>query len=125
WPGNIRELENTAKRIALLGTDLALAELERRARKQGLAGAGEANASAAATSATASAATGSSAAAPKPEDVVPLREAVAEATRVAILHALRAVEGNRTQAAQLLGVSRKTLFNKMQDLGIREESSWS
>ena len=120
WPGNIRELENTAKRIALLGTDLALAELERRARKQ--AGGAAAPPAEAGQRIPRSSPPSAS---PRPEDVVPLREAVAEATRAAILNALRAVEGNRTQAAQLLGVSRKTLFNKMSELGIREESTWS
>lgn len=110
WPGNIRQLDNTAKRLVLLGPDVALADLRRRAK---------ARQPAPSSSATPAGAH------PKPEDVVPLKEAVREATRAAILRALEATEGNRTQAAQLLGVSRKTLFNKMQDLGIREESSWS
>ncbi|MGE0709693.1 MAG: sigma-54-dependent transcriptional regulator [Planctomycetota bacterium] len=112
WPGNIRELENTAKRIALLGPDLALAELERRGRRPS-------DATLPAPAATAPDA------APRPEDVLPLRDAIRNATRDAILHALRACAGSRTQAAQVLGVSRKTLFNKMQELGIKEESSWS
>jgi DNA-binding NtrC family response regulator len=36
-----------------------------------------------------------------------------------ILEALRQAGGNRTRAARILGVSRKTLFNKMTALGIR------
>jgi len=106
WPGNIRELENSAKRIVILGATVALAELERtRAR--------------------------AIPSDPSPADVIPdtagmtLKEAVQTATRAAILSALQATEGSRTEAAKALGVSRKTLFNKMQDLGIREESSWS
>jgi two-component system response regulator HydG len=31
---------------------------------------------------------------------------------------LEATGGNRTRAAALLGISRKTLFNKMRELGI-------
>jgi DNA-binding NtrC family response regulator len=36
-----------------------------------------------------------------------------------ILEALRQADGSRTRAARVLGVSRKTLFNKMAALGIR------
>ena len=108
WPGNIRQLDSAAKRLVLLGADVALADLRRRARPR-----------------AAPQPPPAADAPPRPEDVVPLKDAVREATRAAILRALEATQGNRTQAAQLLGVSRKTLFNKMQDLGIREESSWS
>lgn len=38
-----------------------------------------------------------------------------------IEEALRATGGNRTRAAQILGISRKTLFNKMAAHGIRAE----
>jgi two-component system, NtrC family, response regulator AtoC len=106
WPGNIRELENAAKRMVILGVEVALAELERaRARAQ------PSKASSA--------------------DVLPetagltLKEAVRVATRAAILSALQATKGSRTEAAKALGVSRKTLFNKCRDLGIQEETHWS
>jgi DNA-binding NtrC family response regulator len=36
-----------------------------------------------------------------------------------ILEALRQAGGNRTRAAGILGISRKTLFNKMTSLAIR------
>jgi DNA-binding NtrC family response regulator len=39
--------------------------------------------------------------------------------RELILEALRQAGGNRTRAAALLGVSRKTLFNKMTALRVR------
>ncbi|RMG10205.1 MAG: two-component system response regulator, partial [Planctomycetota bacterium] len=109
WPGNIRQLENTCKRIVLLGPEAALLELGREAKAPP----------------PSAAAPPADEAPPCPADVRPLKEVVRQATREAILAALRATQGSRTQAAQLLGVSRKTLFNKMQDLGIREESSWS
>ena len=112
WPGNIRQLENTAKRMVLLGIDAALVELRRRAKASTPLAA---HAPAPITPDAALA----------PEDVLPLKEVVREATRNAILSALRAAKGSRTDAARLLAVSRKTLFNKMQDLGIREESHWS
>ncbi len=114
WPGNVRELQSVAKRLLLLGPDVALADLRRRARRQS-----------APDERPQPQTPAPDGAAPTPEDVVPLKEALRAATRDAVLLALRATEGNRTQAAQLLGVSRKTLFNKMQELGIKEESSWS
>ena len=41
-----------------------------------------------------------------------------QAERRMIERALEATGGNRTRAAALLGISRKTLFNKMRELGI-------
>jgi DNA-binding NtrC family response regulator len=53
----------------------------------------------------------------------PLKEAVQSVAgareRALILEALRQAGGNRTRAARILGISRKTLFNKMTALGIR------
>jgi DNA-binding NtrC family response regulator len=53
--------------------------------------------------------------------VRPLREAVAETERHAIVAALRRTGGNKAEAARLLGVSYKTLFNKLHELGIHED----
>ncbi len=44
---------------------------------------------------------------------------VREVEREAINTALQKAGGNRTVAARLLGVSRRTLYNKMQELGVR------
>ena len=41
---------------------------------------------------------------------------LAEAWRIS--HALRQCRGNRTAAAQLLGIGRRTLYSKMEKLGI-------
>jgi two-component system response regulator AtoC len=110
WPGNIRQLENFSKRVVLLGTDAALGELRRRSVS-----------APAATTAVAPASPPPSA----PGAVKTLEDAVKDATRAAILSALAATGGQRTQAAELLGVSRKTLFNKMRELSIQEESHWT
>ena len=40
-----------------------------------------------------------------------------------IARTLRAVRGNRSEAARVLGIGRRTLYAKMQKLGI--EASWS
>ena len=50
----------------------------------------------------------------------PLEEAAWEAEASAIRNTLRATGGNRTKTAELLGISRKTLFNKMSRYGIKE-----
>jgi DNA-binding NtrC family response regulator len=97
WPGNVRELENFVERAVVLGRF----ELPRP-----------------------SASAASAPAAPLPAPAVPvrpLREVVAQAERDAVVAALRAAAGNKAQAARLLGVSYKTLFNKMHEHGIKEE----
>ena len=50
--------------------------------------------------------------------VRPLREEVRRAERSALEKALRAAEGNRTKAARLLGVSRRTLYTKLEEHGV-------
>jgi len=44
--------------------------------------------------------------------------------REQILEALREFSWNRTEAAKKLKISRKTLFNKMQQYGIKEKNGW-
>jgi DNA-binding NtrC family response regulator len=52
-----------------------------------------------------------------------VREASLAAERVAILDALRQVRWNRRKAAQMLGVSYKTLLNKIKEAGIEPPSA--
>ena len=102
WPGNVRELENFVERALVLGAfDLRSLERSRASR----------------------------APAPieKPKPVIEadgpvrtLKEVVSEAERKAVVVALRASGGNKAQAARLLGVSYKTLFNKINEYGIKE-----
>ncbi len=47
-----------------------------------------------------------------------LKEIVAETERRAIQHALAQTGWNRTQAARLLGISRRQLFDKIQQYGL-------
>jgi DNA-binding NtrC family response regulator len=73
--------------------DLGLGELERRARR----GDGRA--------------------------ALPLRDWVALAEAWRIAQALRETRGNRSAAARALGIGRRTLYSKMEKLGL--EPSWS
>jgi len=41
-----------------------------------------------------------------------------DAEKSAVRDALAKAKGNRTQAARLLGVSRRTLYNKLDELGL-------
>ena len=60
--------------------------------------------------------------APRPDDdeVRNLQEAGREFERGYVLRALRKTGWNRTRTAELLGISRKTLWKKMRSLGLRE-----
>jgi DNA-binding NtrC family response regulator len=104
WPGNVRELENAlesslASLALAAGPSVMAADLPARLRGPSASGAGGAS-------------------------QATLTEAV-ERARVAveermILDALREGGGNRTRAAERLGISRKTLFNKMRELRIED-----
>jgi DNA-binding NtrC family response regulator len=99
WPGNVREMENTIQRTMLLahGTKIEASDL----RQMEWAQRGE----------------------PDSEGLeAQVKKLAAEAERGMILRALDATGWNRTAAAELLKVSRKTLFNKMQLYGIGEEA---
>jgi two-component system response regulator AtoC len=99
WPGNVRELENALERSAILSPDgvidgESLAGAGRRLESIGVGGA-------------------SSAAGP-----VTLKTAVAEAERRAVEAALDAAQGNRREAARILGISLRSLFYKLKEHGL-------
>lgn len=101
WPGNVRELENMIERAVLLSAGDALEPWDLWDDEEiPAAGAPEAGAGAAAV--------------PMTDDsgqMLPLREA----ERQMILHALRKTDNNRTHAAKLLGISVRTLRNKLHE----------
>jgi len=110
WPGNVRELENAVESGLVLATGpvIAVSDLPARVR---YSSAGDA--------------------AHQSDSTVEPRHTLAEAverTRIAveqrmITGALKEADGNRTHAAERLGISRKTLFNKMKELGIEPIST--
>lgn len=99
WPGNVRQLQNFVERVVVLsdGPSLGRADVERElARKVGLPSqdAGE------------------------PGSTLRLDASVREAEKSALQGALDKARGNRTLAARLLGVSRRTLYNKLDEYGM-------
>ena len=96
WPGNVREIENSVQRaIALAGEGRELKRdhllpLDKRWR-----GATE-----------------------TADEVRPLREVLRETEVAHIKRALEMTGGHRTQTAELLGISRKVLWEKLRDFGI-------
>jgi two-component system, NtrC family, response regulator AtoC len=92
WPGNVRELRNVVERAAVLGSGGPLD-----AKDFALAN-GSANGS--------------------PTGALDLRTQVEAVEREAIQRALQASNGNRRQAANLLGISLRTLFYKLRRLPV-------
>jgi len=111
WPGNIRELENVIYESMVLSDDLRLDEKNLPPRinagdseedpDRGLGGESEIRASAGSLRRAA-------------------YQAAEHAEKSLIEKALMEANGNKTIAAKVLGVSRKTLFNKMKALRIRD-----
>jgi two-component system, NtrC family, response regulator AtoC len=142
WPGNVRELENVVKRFVILQDEgLLLRELkpvERRvftpAVSDGPAAAAPEPAVAQAAAATDAAgrqsdhgetATGANGATLPPAGPQSLAEvarlAMLKAERDLIVPTLRRVHWNRRKAAPLLGISYKTLLNKIKEQGIVQD----
>jgi DNA-binding NtrC family response regulator len=107
WPGNVRELENTICQAMVLceGGVLTVGDLPSRIR-------GEVPAES-----------------DRGLSRLKLTEAVSQVTerleKTMIVGRLAHCRGNRTLTAQSLGISRKTLFNKMRQYGLtHEEEEW-
>ncbi len=96
WPGNIRELRNVVERMVVLARQerLTVRDLPAHMRK----GADE----------------------PAPVAVMP-NMSLDEVEKNMILRALEAHQGNRTKAAEQLGISRRTLHRKLNEYGLRAD----
>jgi DNA-binding NtrC family response regulator len=104
WPGNVRELENVIYEAMVMAEGPWVDERALPSRLRSAAAEVD----------------GTDQSAPPPQALRAAVQGVAERTeKELILDALRQTGGNRTRAARLLGVSRKTLFNKMTILRIR------
>ncbi len=113
WPGNVRQLQNFIERLIVLadGTTILHGVVRKELGRLRAAG--------------------TSAAPPVAADgsrrvgelslgvtVVELEEAVRRAEKTALEKALAKANGNRTVAARILGVSRRTLYNKLTEHGL-------
>jgi two-component system NtrC family response regulator len=91
WPGNVRELENVIKRAVILVDGPVI-----QARDLGLDGAAAA------------------------DEPLNLREARDSAERREVVRALARANGNLSKAADLLGISRPTLYDLLNRFGLRK-----
>jgi DNA-binding NtrC family response regulator len=94
WPGNVRELEASVQRAVTLSKRVRLTPEE--FPFEGLGAPPEA----AGVSAQ------------------PLTEAIRETERRYLMEVLRSVDGQKQRAAEILGISRKTLWKKIKQLGL-------
>ncbi|MCP5023283.1 MAG: sigma-54-dependent Fis family transcriptional regulator [bacterium] len=98
WPGNVRELENSVQRaIALAGTTGQLACEDLLASDPRWRGANQVQ-----------------------DDVQPLREVLKAAEYEHLRRALESTGGHRSQTAELLGISRKVLWEKLKEHDIAD-----
>jgi len=104
WPGNVRELHNTIERALVVcnGGAIQPRDLPQRIRDAGDG-----------VEAVTPAGTGGTASWPGADGVLE----IAELERRAIAEALRRTGGNHARAAQLLGLSRATLYRKLKQIG--------
>ncbi len=93
WPGNVRELQNLVKRATIMADEdrITAADLGLKPLEEGAA----------------------------PGEGLDLRAAREKAERSAVVTALARVDGNIVRAAELLGVSRPTLYDLMAKLQIK------
>jgi DNA-binding NtrC family response regulator len=115
WPGNVRELRNVLERAVILAGE---GNIELRHLPAFLNGRA-APVAAATTSAM------PAAAAPEEADVVrfSVGTTVEEAEKALILRTLEHTHNNKTRAAVILGISLKTLHNKLKEYGVGQSSS--
>ncbi|MBS1959031.1 MAG: sigma-54-dependent Fis family transcriptional regulator [Bdellovibrionales bacterium] len=101
WPGNIRELQNAVERMRIMsaGSKIELGDLPANIRNQ--------NQSKFDTQMT---------------GAPPVEMPLEELERIHILRCLDHHEGNKTRAAQSLGITIKTLYNKLHRYGILDKS---
>jgi len=107
WPGNVRQLQNVVERLVVLGSGprIAAADVSRELRqKPGALAFAE-----------------SSGFAPKvdlDQTALELEQALRKAERRAIERAMTSANGNKNLAARLLGISRRSLYYKLEDHGL-------
>ena len=110
WPGNVRELRNVLERAVILAGEGSIEVKHLPSFLQGT------------TRTTLSVDGGSDIAPPAPQDDpsvlrLPIGTTVEEAEKGLILRTLEHTRNNKTRAAEILGISLKTLHNKLKEYG--------
>ena len=100
WPGNVRQLRNVVEKMVVLGSGPEL---------------GEGDLPPEVTAPAPSPATAQAPATTKPPAPQPATQSLADAERRQVNAALDACRGNKTKAAELLGISRRTLHRKLKE----------
>ena len=137
WPGNVRQLLNFLERLVVLAlADVVTADDVRREMNEQITFLTQAATSNSAPAVTSDAMPSalppdaresmpSTVELPSPADppdfssaIRPLREEVRRAEERALLKALHHAKGNRALAARLLGVSRRTMYTKLEEHGL-------
>ena len=116
WPGNVRELRNVIERAAILAGEgtIRLEHLPPVFHQTGGAAGGAAR--------TSSAAPAPSAGGGGNELRIPVGSTIDHAERALIELTLEHTKNNKTRAAEILGISQKTLFNKLREYGAQDGS---
>jgi two-component system response regulator AtoC len=99
WPGNVRQLQNFLERLVVLSGDAVLSRAD--VARELARGKRPTTPPASSTSSSLS-----------------LDEQRRATEKEALLQALKQSGNNRTDAARILGVSRRTLYNKLRDHGV-------
>jgi DNA-binding NtrC family response regulator len=99
WPGNVRQLQNFLERLVVLSADdvLSRGDVERELAQGKRPSIGLSS---------------------QPSASLSLEEQRRATEKEALLQALKQSGNNRTDAARILGVSRRTLYNKLREHGI-------
>lgn len=95
WPGNIRELQNVIKRACLLTEDEGLIEIGSLPLE--ITGFAETS---------------------QDKQPAELKDVILEAQKIEIMRVLEKVNYNKTKAASILKIDRKTLYNKLKEINL-------
>ena len=101
WPGNVRELRNVLERAVILAGEGTI----------------QTGPSAAGLFRHAGSAASASTTAHRSELRIPVGSTIEQAERALIELTLEHTKNNKTRAAEILGISQKTLFNKLKEYG--------
>ncbi|HEX8984426.1 MAG TPA: sigma-54 dependent transcriptional regulator [Bryobacteraceae bacterium] len=122
WPGNVRELRNVLERAVILAGEGTIEMKHLPAFLQGAPAAGTAAAAGSSPAPAAGLPAGQTQPAPPDADSVKFQigTTVEEAEKGLILRTLEHTRNNKTRAAEILGISLKTLHNKLKEYGSKE-----